>query len=163
MDQVRRSALFIHHVGTTAFFYILSVLTILLLLLFNFRKEALLFTVGLVTFSVVVAVLKNIVKAPRPENATVFIKDPAFPSGHAAGSTYYAVSASIFFFNQTEVDVALFLSLFFILLAAIISVTRVVLRVHTTFQVLVGAVIGIFTALIIVVNQTTLFSLLSLF
>lgn len=88
-----------------------------------------------------VQLLKRLVARPRPSDAfgrplaLVPLPDPfSFPSGHAAAITAVTTTATIA--HPWLAPVAL-------LLAALVSYSRVTLRVHHLGDVLAGAVIGL--------------------
>ena len=91
-------------------------------------------------------IIKNLLERPRPFVADptieLLIKAPSefsFPSGHSASS--FAAAVSIAFYNSKGGAAAL-------VLAFLIAFSRVYLMVHYPFDVLAGALLGVFAALI---------------
>ncbi len=91
--------------------------------------------------------LKNIIARPRPFDALDFAPfiitpptDYSFPSGHTLSS--FTASFSIFFFYKKWGIIS-------IILALLITISRVVLTVHYPSDVLVGALIGIAIAFLV--------------
>lgn len=66
--------------------------------------------------------------------------EPSFPSGHA--SFYFALSTVVFFFNKK-------LGILFLLVSALISVSRIFVGVHWPSDILAGTLIGIFSGWLI--------------
>jgi undecaprenyl-diphosphatase len=91
-------------------------------------------------------IIKNIVARPRPftyADIELLINAPksySFPSGHAASS--FATATAVFLGNRNLGIVAL-------VIAALIAFSRMYLFVHYPSDVCVGAIEGIFTAIII--------------
>lgn len=97
---------------------------------------------------VVEGIIKNVVKRSRPFsndiNEDLLIGKPltySFPSGHTASS--FAVSA-IFVMTYSYVSIII------LILALIISFSRIYLRVHYTSDVLFGGIIGFLCGIIII-------------
>lgn len=91
-------------------------------------------------------ILKNLVARPRPcwidSSVTLLIKNPtdySFPSGHSFAS--FAGATVIFMYHKKEGIIAL-------ILAALIAFSRLYLFVHYPSDVLGGAILGIFVAVI---------------
>lgn len=85
-------------------------------------------------------------KRPRPfiENHVNLLINKAtessFPSGHAA--FYFALSTVVYFYNKK-------LGILFFLASILISIFRVFVGVHWPSDVLVGALIGIFSGILV--------------
>lgn len=132
----------IDHVGNTYIFACFCIMAIIALWYFGYGSLA--FTVGLALIVVVVVVnaLKLIIRTKRLDGALVKTALGAFPSGHAAASASLAVlipyTASVI-----EPSVVLPLGLLVALIAITVSISRVVVRAHTPFQVFVGAILGV--------------------
>ena len=91
-------------------------------------------------------ILKPVIDRPRPfefyEGLQLLIPPPvgaSFPSGHAASS--FAVAACLFAANRK-------VGIHTIILAALISISRIYLFVHFPSDVLVGAILGCMSALL---------------
>lgn len=106
-------------------------------------------TLGLTT---TVTLLKKVFKVPRPTSATLTLSSYSFPSGHAACATFLAMVLVILARNLTPL--LWYLIVFICSLTAFsISYSRLLLKVHTLFQVSVGVSLGllfgwVFTALL---------------
>ncbi|MFC1663856.1 phosphatase PAP2 family protein [Patescibacteria group bacterium] len=131
------------------FGYIL-VLFLLFLLVRNFKKYLPIviqaFSAAVLARLAIVNLIRWILPRPRPfvENHINLILDwtnqAAFPSGHAA--FYFALSAIIYFYNRKA-------GLFFLLASFLISISRVFVGLHWPSDIVSGAVVGIFSAWVI--------------
>jgi undecaprenyl-diphosphatase len=97
-------------------------------------------TIGMMS-SVVIA--KNYFQIERPAQALVQLTSYALPSGHAAGAFFLAVVVMdlIWNLNYRYRQAIILLPVF---LAVIIGYSRIMLQVHTWFQVFAGACLGLF-------------------
>jgi len=73
----------------------------------------------------------------------------SFPSGHAA--FFFALSAVIYFYNKKA-------GIFFFLASFLISISRVFCGIHWPSDILAGAIIGIFSAWLIIKISNKFFS-----
>ncbi len=95
------------------------------------------------TLGIVVNTAKNYLKVARPTDARVKTVGYAFPSGHAAGVTFLAFV--IVFLTRDFQPVYWYTAIAScLLIAATICYSRVMLKVHTWFQVLCGIIFGVF-------------------
>lgn len=96
--------------------------------------------------SVATMLLQVIIGRPRPKETRTTYKPIlptfSFPSNHAASSFAFATSLSYAFLASGLSTAWLFVVLFYVL-ALIISLSRVVVGVHYTLDVLAGALFGI--------------------
>ncbi len=101
------------------------------------------------TFSVV-TLLKNIFQVSGPPGRIIYETDFSFPSAHAAMST---VVFGMFYFLITEnfkikTKNKNFFLIFIILVIFLVSVSRLVLKVHYLYEILFGILIGILGVLL---------------
>lgn len=74
--------------------------------------------------------------------------EPSFPSGHAA--FYFALAIVVYFYNKR-------IGWGFILGAFLISLSRVFVGIHWPFDILVGAIVGIFSGwLVLAIKRKTI-------
>lgn len=91
------------------------------------------------------ALLKNIIKKPRPQSEysrQMFFKTYSFPSGHASSAMALYGSLTFWLIGQSSwiVDVAIATS--FAVVIVLIGVSRVYLRAHYLSDVLAGWLLG---------------------
>lgn len=92
----------------------------------------------------IAAIIKNITHISRPfvmngATSNFYVAGNAsFPSGHA--TVFFALATAIYLYNKR-------VGIFFYLAAVIIAISRVLVGVHYPVDIMVGAVIGIVTAL----------------
>ena len=125
------------------------ILGLLLLPGSNFTAFAKNFALALVLSSVTVGVLKYFVKRKRPfevilelESLKIGIDQFSFPSGHTTAA--FALAATIAFLTPNP-----FISTVFVVLAAIVAMSRVYLGVHYPSDVTAGALIGTLYAVLV--------------
>jgi undecaprenyl-diphosphatase len=120
-------------------------LLLIVLLLFKIkasRKALSLLTSSIGLFSAV-TIAKGYFQVARPVDSLINASGYAFPSGHAAGVTFLAVVVS-FLSSRLKPTHKYPILATGILTTAAISYSRIILHVHTLFQVLVGMVFGAF-------------------
>ena len=135
--------------GDGLFFIILLVL---LFLLKRTRKTSLILASSYASSAVIMAIIKNIVKRPRPfvaYNFDIIISRPhgefSFPSGHATSS--FALCFMVFLlFRKSQNKKLRILAYLSPLVAFLISISRVYLGVHYFTDILTGAILGILVA-----------------
>lgn len=105
----------------------------------------------LVITSVITLVIKNITKVPRPKNAVIKLVDYAFPSGHTSISFALATFYTYFIYDLS-IDVISKLMLISVLYTAAIFIVywRLQIRVHTPFQIFIGALLGSLVSMIVI-------------
>lgn len=92
-----------------------------------------------------VIALKELFHVARPAGALLFTTGYAFPSGHAAGIAFLALTLCFLVRRaQGTVRYGVYAGAF--LLALLIGASRIAYMVHTPFQVFAGFAIGIFFA-----------------
>ena len=152
----------IYNIGRPVYFFTFAALVVLALVVFGFFEDAILFVLAFSATFGLVGILKLVFHTPRPEHSMVKTWGSAFPSGHAVGSTFFAVMLSYYAFKTFETDIALFVGIVLVVLAAFVAVSRVFLRAHTAFQVSAGILIGLVVPLTIVLYETRILQMLSL-
>lgn len=152
----------VYEIGRPVYFFTCAALITLGLLVFGFFEDALLFVLAFVVTFGLVGILKLIFHTPRPAHPKVPTWGSAFPSGHAAGGTFFAVMLSYYAFRAFETDTALFVGIVLVVLAALVAVSRVFLRAHTAFQVAIGVLIGLLVPLTLILYRATILQMLSL-
>lgn len=133
-------------------FVVASVMMIIGLVLKGRKWSALIFSGSVLGLIVTVNLLKETFRVPRPEQALIQLNDYAWPSGHAAGSIFLAVTASYLAAGLTK-KWRLFVYMIFGILTISIGVSRLHLEVHTVFQVVSGYGLGLIWALIAIVGM----------
>jgi len=121
-----------------------------LIYLLKKEKEFFLSLISFITNGVVVWVIKEIVRRPRPmRSGTVLfqLSDWSFPSGHAASAFLIAVLASKFWPKYGK---------YFYILAILVAFSRVYLGIHYLSDVVCGSLIG-FTIGIIFIKKKEFF------
>lgn len=104
------------------------------------------YTLILITVnSLLNVVLKNIIKQPRPTNHPTSVHDYGMPSGHAQFVGLYVPYIIITHIIKQDFHESTkwILSVMVIIIGSIIVWSRVYLNYHTTFQVIVGLIIGL--------------------
>lgn len=88
--------------------------------------------------------IQLIVRRPRPSTVDSSIhmwwQTPSFPSAHSAGSMAFAVALSAVSLQLGSVGVML--TIFFLVLAVLIGLSRIMVGVHYLSDVLVGFLFG---------------------
>ena len=133
----------ITHLGDVGIIWI--AIALVLLFFRKHRKTGLTMIIGLILGLIIGnLLLKNIVGRLRPfeikEGIELLIKrpkDPSFPSGHTLASV---TSATILFLNYKKRAVV------FLVLAFLITISRLYLYVHFPSDVIFGAILGVFIA-----------------
>ncbi|MEK7531085.1 MAG: phosphatase PAP2 family protein [Patescibacteria group bacterium] len=139
---VERIALSIHAIGLLPFVAGAS-LYALILYIYNLYDGALIFLISLVILLVVVGALKLITRVQRPPDAMRPATWSAFPSGHAASVAFIAIMVPYTLAQSFQWEYVILIAAILSLIAVIVALSRMVLHVHTTFQVAVGLALGI--------------------
>lgn len=129
--------------------YIL-ILFLLVVLFKNFKKYRSMLAQAAIAAILARLVIVNIIRSlwyrPRPfiENQINLIigsiNQASFPSGHAA--FYFAISTIVYFYNKKT-------GILFFIASFLMGISRVFSGVHWPTDILVGALVGIFSALLV--------------
>lgn len=139
-------------------FYVLALLSILIILIFKRKHVGIIALISLVICSLVALIIKYIVKRPRPGFMLVEVSGYSFPSAHAVMTlalftvlTYYLLK---YLKNRTLKVLLTILNVFIILL---IGFSRIYLGVHYVSDVLAGYLISfVFTVITITISEYVL-------
>jgi membrane-associated phospholipid phosphatase len=135
-------ALYIHAIGLLPFVLGASVYA-LYLYHYNLFDGALIFLISLAVLLVTVGGLKVITNVKRPPDALRPAAMGAFPSGHSATAAFIAIMVPYTLADSVSFTTTAIVALVLGTIAILVALSRMVLHVHTTFQVLVGLIIGI--------------------
>lgn len=135
--------LLIHHITPSYSVFIFTVLIVGVLLLSKNTVQALVFAIAVAATNLLVTVLKLSFAIPRPADALVELSSYAFPSGHAATGACLAIMLSWLFLKKNgHNSIGFLLAGVCILLGFVLGYSRILIYVHTPFQVLAGFCIG---------------------
>lgn len=127
--------------ASTQSFLLISVVIGSVLFLKRGSKVAGIFLGSVLGLSLSVVVLKNVFAAPRPSDALIEIASYAFPSGHAAGIIFLAITfAYLSHHVSNPIRYSVYVGLF--ILTCVIGLSRIYLNVHTPMQVAAGYAVG---------------------
>jgi len=123
-------------------------------LFFLLQKEfwqAKIFLISLFLTAGLTFIIKRLVNAERPVDALIKLSDHAFPSGHAALSFFMLVFLTFYVLKSEKSRFIKILSIvIFSINAILICLSRLVLKVHTLDQVIVGALIGSIVTILVI-------------
>ncbi len=134
--------------STEGFFFFAAVIALFLFLRKEWRR-ARSFVVATLGLALSTTVLKIIVAAPRPAGGLVEVTGYGFPSGHAAGIMFLALSACLLATNLPRLWRYVVYAAG-VALAVAIATSRVYLSVHTPLQVFAGLALGALWVLVFV-------------
>ena len=158
MDRYKDKALVLHRYGSRYTFFVFSFAVVLLLYWMKEFEDALIFLLTFTATMGAVVILKLAFRVPRPEGSDLENGSYAFPSGHATGIFFLVVTISHLAYTHLS---SLWFSLILITLLAasvLVSLSRIILNVHTKIQVITGALIGFLIPLIILSNKESILS-----
>lgn len=128
------------------------VATLAIIMAFLFSKDAR-SAVALFASSAGVIIVVNLIKEslriPRPDSALIEVTGYAFPSGHAAGAVFLALVVA-FLSRKLKAPLRLTVVAACVLAALAIGASRITLQVHTLPQVLAGFTVGAAFALLFI-------------
>jgi len=128
------------------------------------KHVAILAILALILSSIAVGVLKYVVSEPRPfvtlENVRVLTDEAlgyytSFPSGHTSGSFAFAVVVGLKYKIKYLGNLRLIYPL--LIYAVVVGFSRIYIGVHYPFDVIVGAVIGVISAVIVLKLEKKIF------
>lgn len=154
--HLQKFALAINAAGTVPVFCALSLATLIGLMVLGKYIDALLLLISFTVMVTIVVSLKKITNVPRPHNRVITPMSGSFPSGHSASTAFLVVTMPYFtshIFGAREAFLALFI---FLSIATVIVASRLILRVHTTYEVAAGLVIGALVPVIVIANAGTI-------
>lgn len=129
-------------IASTQTFVLLVVLTALILLWSTTAKTALLYVSTVVGFSLSVTIVKALTRISRQADVLIPISGYSFPSGHAAGITFLALTTAFLTRHLPDIwRLPLYGVLCLLVLA--ISFSRVYYKAHSIPEVLAGFVFGL--------------------
>lgn len=136
--------LLIHLFTPPMVLWILSVCVIAGLLISGKKSEAIIFAIALFATTIAIWSAKLFFAIPRPVDALVSLDSYAFPSGHAASGMFLAVMLSWLYIKHTGKLNAFgyIMSAVFILFGLLLGYSRILIGVHTPFQVFAGFILG---------------------
>ena len=121
-----------------------SVILIIYLFYKKEHKKAILFLVASLGGIVLNKILKEIFQVPRPSDALIPIQGYSFPSGHAMSAViFYSLLVFIFYKkikNKIARNIFILANALVILL---VGLSRIMLKVHTIYDVMGGYIIGL--------------------
>lgn len=120
-------------------------------------REGIIFIISIVSTGAITICMKEFFLRARPDNALqMIIDDPSFPSGHAVlGSAFFVAFAYVFASYIKDPIKKKLLFIVSIMAILFIGLSRIVLNVHWTTDVIAGWFLGIFcTGLtILIINR----------
>jgi len=128
----------------------ISIISAFFIAYFLYKKyyfEMSFFIISMITSSLLVVIIKFLVKRPRPIDKLIEVGGYSFPSGHATISTVLAFSLYLIFKDKVKSET--FLLFLAIIYPLVISFSRVYLNVHYLSDVLGGIGLGLFSVSLI--------------
>jgi undecaprenyl-diphosphatase len=146
--------IFFTRAASTEGFLIACALLLVIISIHCGKRRALVFLGGAAGVMLSVQFLKELLQVARPVNSLIEVTGYAFPSGHAAGAAFIALTVCYLVRHHSRsvrygVYVASFLSAF------LIGLSRISFMVHTPIQVAAGFVIGILWAYVFISTDRT--------
>jgi undecaprenyl-diphosphatase len=144
---------FFTRIASTEGFVVVVLLIILFLAFRQNLKVASLYLLPALGLMASVQTLKNVFRIARPEHGLIEAIGYAFPSGHAAGSAFLALSFCYFARNLPR-HLRFGVYSASVLLAFTIGLSRIHFGVHTVFQVAIGYLVGALWVVIYIALRT---------
>lgn len=112
----------------------------------NTVKMQLIVVKSTVLAAILVAIIKGIFKIPRPANMLIMETGYAFPSGHATLAFAFFTAVAYCLYSYKKIKTGWLLLIF----AILVSISRVVLHVHSVRDVIAGGVLGILCTVVVI-------------
>ena len=157
--RLQKLGLYLDSVANVPLFIAITCLLVFFLYYKGHEKDAMLFLASAGFLMVVIGTLKILTNTSRPKNSLVDIPWPAFPSGHSAVSAFLSISIPYFALPKSEV-LAVSLGIVGVLATSLVSLNRLVIRVHTRTQVIAGILLGTFVSSSLILFHNELISLI---
>ncbi len=145
-------SLLIHTLTPFYVFIAFAGTVVVVLLSYGRRYDAYIFGVAFVVTAGVVVVLKHLCAVPRPTDALITLADYAFPSAHATFSAFFATNIGWLYIKNRSLSNCKITGIYILLSipAVIVGLSRLSIKVHTPFQVVVGFSIGVIVPLLVI-------------
>lgn len=119
----------------------------ILVALYLLKKKELtqlkIFVLALFLTAVLTLLIKDLTKVERPANALIGLDSYAFPSGHTSITFFFLTFLINYILKSTRSRFAKIFSIsIFSIIAISIPASRLILGIHTIFQIIAGAVLG---------------------
>ncbi|KIX89787.1 phosphatidic acid phosphatase [Staphylococcus microti] len=137
-----KTATFIGEVGSMV---VLTLLTVLLLVRYHYRVEALYLALTMILSGLANPILKHIFDRERPNIMRLIdISGLSFPSGHAMGSTAFFGSLCFIALRILKGQAKLWMSSLCVVMIGLICASRIYLGVHYPTDIMAGILGGLF-------------------
>lgn len=136
--------IFISSLAGRNFLIIASIILILYCIYVKRNKDALLIAVSFYGGIVLNKILKELFQVPRPDYPLIPIEGYGFPSGHAMSAVIF-YSLLVFLFSKeikNKIAKVIFITTN-ILIILLIGLSRIMLNVHSVYDVIGGFIIGL--------------------
>ncbi len=142
--------IFISSLAGRNFLIVASAALIIYLLYKKEHKKAIVFLTAYLGGIALNKILKELFQVPRPSDALIPIQGYSFPSGHAMSAVIFYSLLVFMFYKKIQNKIA---RIIFIvangLIILLVGLSRVMLKVHTIYDVVGGYVIGLLWLFII--------------
>ncbi len=145
-------SLLIHTLTPSYVFVAFAGTVVVVLLSYGRRYDAYIFAISFMATTGTVVLLKYAYAVPRPTDALITLTDYAFPSAHSAFSALFSTSIGWLYFKNHWFNITKNIVLLILLYipALVVGLSRLTLKVHTPFQVLVGFCIGVVVPFVVI-------------
>lgn len=133
--------------GGTVGLSVITLLTVIILFIFNKRKYAISVTLNIAISTVSYILLKNIIQRPRPLVSERLIEEAgySFPSGHSTNNiAFYGFAVFLIYTNVKNIKLRNILCVILSIIPLVIGFSRIYLRVHYPSDVIAGFCLGVF-------------------